>query len=355
MLTRQRTRFKTLDSFRGVAALVVVWHHTRRVVGFVEPTFSYLAVDLFFIMSGFVLAHNYDDRFAAGYTARQFMIARFIRLYPLYAAGLAISSVNLLIFVGRYEFPVLAVEQISQNSAALALLFNCFGLPAPIPGLTDPFPLNRAAWSLFFEFWVANLVYAFFWSFLRGTLLVLVIIISLAGFVIGGYIFETTNIGWNWDNFFGGFPRLFYTFFLGVALSRVARSGVPVPSLPSWFLVGCLLLMLSLPIHGRFALAYSFLCIIFLFPILIYSGVHAMERRPELGALLGDLSYAAYIIHAPLLLPFYVYSQAYGLRPSIKTQFVFVVLIIFASLLLHAGDTRGRRALNVFLDRQRRL
>ncbi len=50
-----------------------------------------LAVDLFFALSGFVLAHAYEQKFERGMTAFDFMKIRFIRLYPLYILALFIS------------------------------------------------------------------------------------------------------------------------------------------------------------------------------------------------------------------------------------------------------------------------
>ena len=75
-------RFLTLDGLRGLAALIVVAVHASEHFGSAGPRFGYLAVDLFFVLSGFVLSYAYDRRFADGMTNRQFMRLRIERLAP---------------------------------------------------------------------------------------------------------------------------------------------------------------------------------------------------------------------------------------------------------------------------------
>jgi peptidoglycan/LPS O-acetylase OafA/YrhL len=87
-VTDGRHQFVLLDGLRGVAALAVVVTHA---LYFFPPTpMAYLAVDFFFMLSGFVLAHAYGERLRQGMTAGRFMAIRLIRLYPLYALGSAL-------------------------------------------------------------------------------------------------------------------------------------------------------------------------------------------------------------------------------------------------------------------------
>ncbi len=83
-------RYGTLDGLRGVAALAVVFGHLFWPFNlFLAHT--YLAVDLFFLMSGFVLAATYERRLAAGWGAGKFAVVRLRRLWPLYALGLVVG------------------------------------------------------------------------------------------------------------------------------------------------------------------------------------------------------------------------------------------------------------------------
>jgi hypothetical protein len=77
-----KRRYVALDGLRGMAALIVMALHSGRFLGVWVPRFGYLAVDLFFLLSGFVLAYSYEHRFRLGMAASEFLIARVVRLYP---------------------------------------------------------------------------------------------------------------------------------------------------------------------------------------------------------------------------------------------------------------------------------
>ena len=80
MLINNRRSFVTLDGLRGIAALAVV---TRHAPYFRNPFFeSYLAVDFFFVLSGFVLAHAYGQRLRGNLSILDFVKIRIVRLYP---------------------------------------------------------------------------------------------------------------------------------------------------------------------------------------------------------------------------------------------------------------------------------
>lgn len=83
--------FRSLDGLRGIAALSVVCFHYRVYMPEVWPRSAYLAVDLFFLISGFVLSHAYSGRLSASLSVGRFMLARLVRLYPLYLFGTAIA------------------------------------------------------------------------------------------------------------------------------------------------------------------------------------------------------------------------------------------------------------------------
>jgi peptidoglycan/LPS O-acetylase OafA/YrhL len=125
---------------------------------------AYFAVDLFFALSGFVIAKAYGMRIAAGMSFGHFAILRIKRLYPMFAVGLGLGAVALLMksSFGQSDFSV--------AKTFASVLVNAFYLPFLFPGAVSigdgvikgaSFPSNGPAWTLFFEFYV-NL--AFFWS-----------------------------------------------------------------------------------------------------------------------------------------------------------------------------------------------
>ena len=96
-----KPRYELLDGLRGVAAVLVIWYHFFE--GFAtSPTdqmmnHGYLAVDFFFVLSGFVIGYAYDDRWRRGMTAGRFMLRRVIRLHPMVILAVLLGAVSYLI------------------------------------------------------------------------------------------------------------------------------------------------------------------------------------------------------------------------------------------------------------------
>ena len=293
----KKARFLTLDALRGVGAIAVMAGHAGIVLNAYMPPFMYLAVDMFFVLSGFVLAHAYDGKFAGGLSVGAFLKARIARLYPIYLIGLGLGLVGVA-FSNTHA--------LSPARALLSFFFGIFALPSPpLEPLGVLFPLNGPFWSLFFEFWVANLAFAIFWRQLHGWLLLAVILMSASALAFLGLRFGGLDFGWTWHQFPGGLVRVCYSFFAGVALLRfhARQTGLPaVPSsIPSW---ACLVIFASvmlLPLQGVLKGLYEVFVVLLVFPSLIYFGAGAVERRPQIGQALGDASYAIYAIHRPLL------------------------------------------------------
>ena len=74
---------------RGMAAIAILIYHAEKYLGMQLLPNAYLAVDLFFLLSGFVIAHNYDGKFTGGMSLTNFMVQRLIRLYPCFLLAFA--------------------------------------------------------------------------------------------------------------------------------------------------------------------------------------------------------------------------------------------------------------------------
>ena len=229
-----KPHYVLLDGLRGVAALLVIWYHVFE--GFatspIDQKFNhgYLAVDFFFILSGFVIGYAYDDRWKTTMTQKEFFKRRLIRLHPMVVMGAVLGAIT---------FCIQGCEQwdgtrVSISMVMLAMLLNLFLIPA-VPG-TGPevrgngemYPLNGPSWSLFFEY-IGNILYALFIRRLSTkalTRLVVIAGIGLASFSIfnlsGNY---HLGVGWSMIdyNLIGGFLRMLFAFSIGLLMSRIFK------------------------------------------------------------------------------------------------------------------------------------
>lgn len=293
----RRERFAALDLLRGIAALAVLAGHSPQF----SPMFgqSYLAVDLFFVLSGFVISHAYEDRLLEGGYFLQFCVARLIRLYPLYFIA-TLASASFLLAVLLLGNGTNSGSRLTL-SVATALLF----LPTPGSWSVRPelfFPLVFTAWSLFWELLV-NLLYGGGGFRLRGRLLALPILLGGAALIFA--LFRHGNIGvmhrseWDWDGFWIGAARALFSFFVGVAVFRRFRRYRP-RTIPAWLLAGILVAVL---IPGQFSgAAYDAICVLIIFPLLVWFGSNATEGASgrSFGTFLGFLSYPIYLLQVPV-------------------------------------------------------
>jgi peptidoglycan/LPS O-acetylase OafA/YrhL len=265
-----------------------------------KPSFGFLAVDLFFVLSGFVLAYGYDRKFAAGMRAQEFMLKRVIRLYPLFLLGL-------LLGFGLRLIPAIRAATttggpMTLHELGLAAAFNALMLPGPEAAQNGfLFPADLPGWSLFFELWVANFAFACFWKRLQGR--GLAIVIASAGLLMlaNEAYFHTIDVGALWSTFAGGFARVAFSFAIGMAIARLHAARAPRLRVPSWCIWIAVTVILFAPLPHMLGHLYELVCASCLFPVLIYFGAEAMDSTRGLASALGDASYAAYVIHVPLL------------------------------------------------------
>lgn len=291
-----RTRhFLVLDGLRGVAAIAVVSLHICEYfqLGF-APVHAYLAVDFFFMLSGFVVAHAYDERLRRGMSRVDFVTVRLIRLHPLVLLGIALGT---LAFVLRAYIG----GSISYFSILAAAVTNALFLPTPALLYLRPwaFPVDTPLWSLSFELGV-NLLYAACFSFLGKREL------ALAGFVGGVLLCITAathgglNTGYAWSDFYLGGARVLFPFVAGIVMSRM-MAGRPARTRWGHLTVVPLLLILTAPaIGGSF---FDILAVLLAFPIILIWGAQTTPNRwlDPLWRRLGTLSYPIYAIHYPFV------------------------------------------------------
>jgi peptidoglycan/LPS O-acetylase OafA/YrhL len=300
-----RNRFAVLDGLRGVAALTVVLTHSFQNSGLLDN--GQLAVDLFFILSGFVVAYSYDDRLNLPDGKRQFIISRFVRLYPMLLigalGGIAIGVIhNFTNPQHANPYPEIAA------SGGLSLLVLPYLKSGSING--HVFSFNPPVWSLFFEI-IANLIYVLFSRFLSVRVLIVLAALGLAGVVwlgpLGGADKET---------FLGGCPRVIAGFFGGVLLFKLYQSGrLPkIPSNISMTSVTILAVFFFPVVIGGWLYIPAFL--------VLYAAVIGGINSPPASTdgwceFLGLVSYPVYLIHALTLYVVMFVGKLAGLQDSL--------------------------------------
>ncbi len=295
--------FLALDGLRGVAALAVLVLHLPPLSGLVFH--GYLAVDLFFIMSGFVVAHAYERRLLGGWPLEAFIRTRVVRLWPLYLLGTAI---------GAGVFATVAGD--AEGFAALAVLIAAavFLIPLPLGPDVQVFDLNRPAWSLFFEM-VANLVYAASAARLTNRVLAIVAAIGAAALAVCVLTAGTGSLGHHGASMAGGAARIAFGFPVGVLLYRAHCAGRLRLRVPAPLLFGLFLALLALPDLNGWNGAVDLVVVVAAFPVLVAAGATARvsERTGRFCVFVAALSYPLYILHGPILMGF---GQLFGETPG---------------------------------------
>lgn len=328
--SRGAERFVLLDGLRGVAAFAVIVDHVPG--GWLGEVFPgrYLAVDFFFVLSGFVLAHAYGAGLASGGSPMAFMKARLIRLYPMYLLALMLAlSLAVLGAVRGWIGPgwtdILTV-------AAFGLLF----LPAPPVtafGNGELYPANAPAWSLFFEL-VANLIYALIARVLSWRLLAAVLAIGAAAVTFTVFRHAGTGgPGWLWTHADAGISRVVFDFFAGVAIYRL-RSVVTMPALPWWAAMIAFLGVIAVPATGVWRTGYDVLAELVLMPLLVMlaSGGVVNGVVARLCAVAGLVSYAVYVMHVPLMGAITVAAAVLGVQLAPGPVLVLLVAVAAAGV-----------------------
>jgi len=342
-------RFDTLDAMRGVAAIAVVTTHAEPFLGGVPLPNGSLAVDLFFLLSGFVLTHAYSERLDADASAGGFLGIRLVRLWPLYMVGAVLGSLlfALQLATGAWELGV--------AGSVLAVVSLWLMMPSPIPNRFDEvFLINGPRWSLFYELAV-NVLMAVSWKFLRPNRR-LIPAVLLLGVILAATMrhYHTVELGWSSRTLVAGFARVSFPFFAGVLIYRLHGS-VQVKSRAAILLP--LLLLPTFAILPHREVAYALACILVVFPVLVFLGARFQPPTPRISRMLGELSYPLYIIHVPLLGLAELALRLSGRSPQQGQPYVGILLlaaIIALSLVLaRKYDPAARRSLAAMVFRAR--
>ncbi|MBD5234168.1 MAG: acyltransferase [Bacteroidales bacterium] len=369
---QSKPRFEILDGLRGVAAMIVVLFHLFETYspGPCQQIINhgYLAVDFFFILSGFVIGYAYDDRWNKGMTQWNFYKRRLIRLQPMVILGTLIGA------FWFYFGDAPAFQYVMETpwwKLLLIMVLGCIMFPTPpsmdIRGWSEINSLNGAAWSLMWEY-VGNILYATIVR--RFSKIVLMIFVALSALltidlcfnldwfgvlsersyaaytVIGGF-------GLSADQIYIGIARLLFPFFGGLLLYRL---GIRIKFARGGFLITSLIMavILAVPHLGgdtpnALNGLYCAISIIIFFPIVVAAGAGSpLTGRKTIAVckFLGAISYPLYITHYPMI---YVQMNWAAQHPDVPlgthiwvaaSIFVAAIAVAYASLKVYDEPVR---------------
>lgn len=344
-----KPRYELLDGLRGVAALMVILYHIGECFA-TSPmdqsiNHGYLAVDFFFVLSGFVIGYAYDDRWSKGMTRGVFMLRRIIRLQPMVVMGVLLGVISFLV-QGCEKWDGTGV---SIGAVVLSFLLGLFMLPSlpgtlpEIRGNGEMFPLNGPSWSLFFEY-IGSLFYALFLH--RMTTKVLCAFTAASGLgLVCLAVYNASgvyHIGFGWTaadyGFWYGLVRMTFSFSIGLLMSRNFRP-IRIKGI-FWICSAVIVGLLSAPYIGAGEPCvlngiYDCFCTLIVFPGIVYlaaSGRIRDLRSDKICSFLGGISYPVYIIHYPFMYGFYAW--VWNTHPYSADVWPVVVVMVVAVMIL---------------------
>ena len=320
-----KPRYEILDGLRGVAAVLVVLFHLLETYSGGQAhqiiNHGYLAVDFFFVLSGFVIGYAYDDRWDK-MTTWGFFKRRLVRLQPMVIMGTVVGACFYLFGQGE-GFPL--IGNVPLWKVLLAFVMGCLMIPCgpgmDIRGWGETNSFNGPNWSLTWEY-VANILYAL--VFRRLPKIGLAILAAAAAFCtldlcldwnVFGLLTEghaghryTVIGGWSLtsEQVYIGLTRLFYPFLIGLLISRVGKF-IDVKN-GFWWCSLILAVLFSIPCVGGenniLNGVYNATCILVLMPLVVMMGAGSQikgEKSAKVCNFLGEISYPLYITHYPLM------------------------------------------------------
>lgn len=365
-------RFLVLDSLRGICACMIVFFHLRT-TGAINNSHlirnSWLFVDFFFVLSGFVIACGYLDKLRDGYSARRFLLLRLGRVYPLHVAVLiafvAMEIGGLLVGTGGLSarMPFSEPRTLPELASALALVQIFSGFSSIV--------WNGPSWSIAAEVWT----YVLMALVLRAAPTRTPYIMAALALGSAGLLALAGGAAWNPATPYA-FARCVFGFSLGVlAWQLFARRATPTigfikaSTLELAVAIGACVMVAS----GAMPLAAPLLFAAAVFLFAAERGIvsRVLTLRPFL--LLGTLSYSIYMVHTLVIargldvltlvgrrLKLPLVESSFGTDGTIKVlayapdvmAFAVLGVVILCALLTYRWvEAPARRAIRAWVDR----
>jgi len=323
-----------LESLRGIAACVVVLAHTPFRVFNKEFYQIDLAVDFFFVLSGFIMALAYQDRVSQGLSLKSFVILRLGRIYPLHFFTLL--ALLIFITVEVYMGLELAFSPSNNISTFISNIFLVHSM-----GIHDYLCWNFPSWSISTELFTYILFYFLLIGIDKKHQLILPGLIALFCFASLLSFSDSDTIAYTYNY---GFIRCCGGFYLGVFIYRFKKKCTfLLKKHLSYFeaLSFCPLVFLmvySLGISKYYDLVYIvfFALIVFVFSEK-QDGIIGNLIKADLFRLLGKYSYSIYLTHI-LIISFFELIVIHILKIDISSAIgvtgLIINLLVYLSIIL---------------------
>ena len=336
-------RFSSIDTLRGIAALLVIWQHSaekfinlpdvanngRFIADITQDLdFGRIGIVCFFLISGFVIPSSFKP--SASHPIKNFIVKRFFRLFPAYWLS--------ILLILMYFFYIKVDIQTTAILANFTMLQSFFSQPHLI-GLY---------WTLQIElvFYLFCVVLYYFNQLNNDKLLFIIISFFFTLFMVIQLLIVLTDMPINISKEFQILPYIISIMFLG-SLCRKIYDGklnsrlylytklatLMCFGLPLFLLITSLLGFELVEASFRFGAGHSLAILLF------FIGIKYFNKPPKFMLWLGTISYSLYLFH-PIILEWLLhfiihsnFSNLQGLHVIIYMTIITIASIIFASVL----------------------
>lgn len=340
-MTKSPYHYRSLDSLRGIAAIAVALIHSPEIFGIAGlMPHAYLAVDLFFALSGFILFHNYSNKIIGQnpINFKNYFIARFARLYPLYLIANILGAC--------FVFTSLSIHNVFEKGA-WQFLKACVNSMLMLPSFETNFinaanaifPFSFQSWSIFWEMLV-SIIFYFQIKYTKNLEFIIVIIFSFA------LIFATKNLGkieQGFDDkyFYIGAIRAFLSFNIGVLIAKNRKffenfSFRQIIKFSSFFV--SILIFYYIGYKKQYFYGVEVFLILIGFPVLIIALIQSQSKiiNNKIGDFLGNISYSIYLLHGFFISIITNFLIDYKIvKPSILFGCIWILVLIFIAFLVN--------------------
>ncbi len=301
-----KTQLSSLTPLRGIAAIWVVIFHYDEFLNFMGLGFlidrdvsmligkGYLLVDFFFLLSGFVICHAYGESLSTGNkgSTRNYLWARFTRLYPLHA--FAMFALLFQFIWLKYAHAEYAKGWDSWYPTYDFFVYLLFGQSS---GILKEFSWNLPSWSIAAEWWTYVLAVLFLPYINRGFTkrTILTWVFATCGLLLLSSQKDTFDLDFTIN---AGTLRCLFSFIIGVGLYQAYLKLVNTETFfanDSTFIFASVCAVLAISFSPLDLLIIPIFCIIIISAVLNKNRVNtALNIKPL--KILGDISYSIYLM-----------------------------------------------------------